>query len=360
MLEALRGTMNLYAPPARNLYQSHSRSSLPARRPPRALTFFFLLIFLFLLFVFPANILAQDTATNAAADEDVIRVRTDLIVVPFSVADKNKRRIRGLTQSDFQVQDNNRSVATQYFAAGTSRVALLFALDTSGSARAYAARQSDAALNLFSRFGKNSGIAVLRFNDKPELTVPFTSDTSNVRAAFDFPTQANRHTAIFDAALAAVRAFDTRAVDLTTRRIVILMSDGLDTASHTNPATVINEAQRLGVSFYIIHFPLFTPRDGTLQPRPPAKGFRELATQTGGNYFRAGNADTALDPRATYDLAPVFRSIEEDLASQYVLGYYATEATRDEGLHRIEVELNNRDRRKFRVRLLRESYVLNH
>lgn len=352
--------MNLYAPPARSLCQSLSRSSLPARRLPHALTFFSLSIFLFLLFIFPKNILAQDTSTNPAADEDVIRVRTDLIVVPFSVADKNKRRIRGLTQSDFQVQDNNHIVATQYFAAGTSRVALLFALDTSGSARDYAARQTNAALNLFSHFGKNSGIAVLRFNDKPELTVPFTSDTSNVRAAFDFPTQLNRHTAIFDAALAAVRAFDTRAIDPTTRRIVILMSDGLDTASRTNPATVINEAQRLGVSFYIIHFPLYTPRDGTLQPRPPSKNFRELATQTGGNYFRAGDADTALDPRATYDLAPVFRSIEEDLASQYVLGYYATEATRDQGIHRIEVELSNRDRRKFRVRLLRESYVLNH
>jgi len=349
--------MTFYATPARSIYQSNSRSSLPPRALPLSLLFFSFLFTLSLLFISPAKTFAQ---TNAPVDEEVIRVRTDLIAVPFSITDKNRRRISNLTQADFQVRDNNRPVKIEYFAAGTTRVAMLFALDASGSARDYAAKQTDAAINLFSRFGMNSSIAVLRFNDKPELAVPFTSDTNSVRDAFNFQTLANRHTAIFDSALAAVRAFDTQhATDAATRRIVILMSDGLDTISATNAATVINEAQAHGVSFYVIHFPLYMPRDGTLQPRPPSKGFRELATQTGGNYFRVGNVETALNPRATYDLTPVFRAIEEDLASQYVLGYYATEATRDKGFHRIEVELNMHDRRKFRVQLLREGYTLN-
>ncbi len=348
--------MTLYATPARSIYQSNFRSSLSPRHLPHVLLFFSFLSILSLLSISPRETFAQ---TNAPIDEEVIRVRTDLIAVPFSITDKNRRRISNLTQADFQVRDNNRPVKIEYFAAGTTRVALLFALDASGSARDYAAKQTDAAINLFSRFGKNSSIAVLRFNDKPELAVPFTSDTNSVRDAFNFQTLANRHTAIFDAALAAVRAFDMSATNAATRRIVILMSDGLDTASTTNVAAVINEAQRHGVSFYVIHFPLYIPRDGTLAPRPPSKGFRELATQTGGNYFRAGNVETALNPRATYDLAPVFHAIEEDLASQYVLGYYATEATRDKGFHRIEVELNMRDRRKFRVQLLREGYTLN-
>ncbi len=341
----------LYAAPFRSVYQGNSS---PRAFPP-ARFIFTCLFFLSLLISLNAQAHAQDKTSD---DEDVVRIRTDLIAVPLLVTDKNRRRVSGLTQSDFQVRDNGHTVKLEYFAVGTTRVALLFALDASGSARDYAAKQSEAAINLFSRFGKKSSIAVLRFNDTHELAVPFTGDAKQARAAFNVQALANHHTAIFDAALAAIRAFDTRRADAATRRIVILMSDGLDTASQTNAASVINEAQARGVSFYVLHFPLYAVRDGTLAPRPATKGFRELAKQTGGVYFRIGNADTALNPRAANDLAPVFRAVEEDLASQYVLGYYATEATHDKGFHRIEVELNERDKRKLRVGLLREGYTV--
>ncbi|MFN2455235.1 MAG: VWA domain-containing protein [Pyrinomonadaceae bacterium] len=335
---------------ARRIHQSNSQlCALSLAR-----LFHALLLFLSLFIAPHTQTFAQDKATD---DEDVIRVRTDLIAVPLLVTDKNGRRISGLTQSDFQVRDNGHAVKPEYFAAGTTHVALIFALDASGSARGYAAKQSAAAINLFSRFGKRSSIAVLRFNDAPQLAVPFTGDANEAREAFVFQALANQHTAIFDAARAAVHAFDARATDAATRRIVILMSDGLDTASRTNAASVINEARERGVSFYVIHFPLYAVRDGTLAPRSPSKGFRELATQTGGNFFRAGNADSALDPRAAIDLTPVFRAIEEDLASQYVLGYYATEAAREKGFHRIEVEAQ-RDKRKLRVGLLRQGYTI--
>ena len=137
------------------------------------------------------------------------------------------------------------------------------------------------------------------------------------------------------------------------------MSDGLDTISSTKYATVIEAARARGVSFYVIHFLLFTPRDGTLAPRPPSKGFRELAEQTGGRYFKIGNAKSALDPHAHYDLAPVFRAIEDDLRGQYVLGFYPTEAARDGQTHSVTVNLTNRSR-KLKVNQLRMSYSLKH
>jgi hypothetical protein len=114
----------------------------------------------------------------------------------------------------------------------------------------------------------------------------------------------------------------------------------------------------LGVSFYVIHLPIFAPRDGRLKARPASSGFRELAEQTGGRSFLAGDAKSSLDPRAEYDLAPVFKSIEEDLQSQYILGYYPGEAARDASFHRIEISLTSRDNRKLRVRSLREGYTL--
>jgi hypothetical protein len=121
---------------------------------------------------------------------------------------------------------------------------------------------------------------------------------------------------------------------------------------------VIREALALNVSIYVIHLPLYAPRDGRIAVRPPAKGFRDLALKTGGRYFLVGDTEAALDPQATFDLAPVFKAIEEDLQGQYVLGYYPDERARNTDTHRIEITLTQHSARKLRVRALREEYNL--
>ncbi|MBA3766296.1 MAG: VWA domain-containing protein, partial [Acidobacteria bacterium] len=239
----------------------------------------------------------------------------------------------------------------------TERVALLFALDSSGSARDTIRHQREAALALFSRFGRGSRVAVLRFADKSDLVVPFTVDSHLPLDGFSLPAMPGRRTAIFDAAAAAVRAFTERGSDTAERRIVILISDGLDTVSTIKAEAVIGEARTLGVSIYVIHLLSFVVSDDRLVPRAAAKGFRELAERTGGAYLKVGDARSALDPRAGYDLSPVFRAIEEDLRGQYVLGYYPGEGARDGRSHRIEITLASRNR-KLHVRSLRESYIL--
>jgi Ca-activated chloride channel homolog len=313
-------------------------------------------LLLLLLAVAPcASVAAQEPAPDDS--DEVVRVRTDLLVVPFFVTDARGRRVGGLTQADFIVRDDGRPVRVEYFAAGTERVALLFALDSSGSARDIITHQRETALALFSRFGRGSRVAVLRFADKSELVVPFTTDSKEPRAGFSLPAMPGRHTAIFDAAAAAVQAFDERPADPAERRIVILISDGLDTVSTAKFQSVIDDARARGVSLYVIHLLAFTAGDGRLVARPAAKGFRELAERTGGAYFKVGDARSALDPRAEYDLTPIFRAVEEDLRAQYVLGYYPGEEARDGRSHRIEITPVS-GKRKLRVRQLRETYNL--
>jgi len=299
---------------------------------------------------------AQDHPSDS--ETDVIRVRTDLVTVPFFVADARGHRISNLARSDFSVRDNGAEVEVSYFAAGTARVAVIFAVDASGSVRDVMAEQRETALALIPQFGHSLRLAIFRFSERPELVVPFTDDVDEARAALHFPAIRNRHTAIFDAALAAINAFDTEGADRTERRIIILLSDGLDTASRTRASEVVNAAQERGVSIYVIHFPLFVPSEGHLVPRAPSKGFRELAEQSGGHYFMVGDARTALDPRAEYDLSPIFRAITEDLQSQYVLGYYAGETARATRYHHIAISLTPGHDRKLRIRTLRESYAL--
>lgn len=300
------------------------------------------------------------TPTPDAADDEVIRIDTDLVTVPFVVTDKGGRRVHGLAREEFLVTDGGRPAEVVYFAAGAERVAMLFLLDASGSTRDLIAAQRDAALALFSRFGPRSRFSVLSFQERPGAPTPFTSDPAAAAAAFRFGAQPGRRTAIFDAALAAVRAFDAAGSERAERRLVVLISDGLDTASTVRPAAVIDAADRRGVSFYVIHTPLYEVRDGRLRPRATAKGFRDLAEKTGGQVFSVEGADATLGARQPADFGPVFQAIEYDLRGQYVVGFYSSGVgdSSPAEQRRVEVGLRTSDARRLRVRALRDAYVL--
>ena len=277
-------------------------------------------------------------AQQPSDDDDVVRVNTDLLLFPIRIRDKKGQAVAGLTEPDLLLKDQDQVTTGLYFSPGADRVAMLFALDQSGSLRQIIAQQQEAALALFSRFSERSSVAVLRFSDTSSLATPFTKDVTAARAAFRFSAAPNQHTAIFDAAAQSLKAFDDLPRIRAERRIVVLISDGLDTRSRTSPDSVIDAANEKRVSFYVIHLPLFEPRDGRLSVRRPAKGFKELAEKTGGKYFLVGDAKSALAPKQN-DLTPIFQAIEEDLKSQYLLGFYIAEAARDNRKHVFSVSM---------------------
>jgi Ca-activated chloride channel family protein len=282
----------------------------------------------------PITVLAQQTGE----DEDVVRVNTDLLLFPVRIRDKKGLAVPRLTEQDLLLKDQDQVTTGIYFSPGADRVALLFALDQSGSLRQIISQQQDAALALFSRFGERSSVAILRFSDTSSLVAPFTNDVGAARAAFRFAAAPNQQTAIFDAAAQALLAFDDLPKVRSERRIVVLISDGLDTRSRTSADSVIDAAWQRRVSFYVIHLPLFEPRDGRLEVRRPSKGFKDLAEKTGGKYFLVGDVKSALMPR-TNDLTPIFQAIEEDLKSQYLLGFYISESSRDNRKHFFSVSM---------------------
>lgn len=319
---------------------------------------------------------AQTKAQQSQDDDEVVRVRTDLIVTPFFVTDRTKRtRVLDLQASDFVVRDNGQAVAPAYFAQGNRQVALTFVLDASGSAQYFIQQQQEAARNLFAQFGAESYVSVVRFTEQPVTVVGFTRDAERIQAAFALPATRNARSAIFDAALYAVRAYDsansanstTRITQTSTaRRILILITDGLDTISRANAGAVVEQARRANVSLYVIYIPLYAVLNGRFAPRPVAKGFREIAKRTGGIFFTADV--TADSPRAqqTINLAPVFQAINSDLASQYLIGHYTPESARTRGFHQVSISVREDDanasrrdeRRRLRVELLRDGYTL--
>jgi Ca-activated chloride channel family protein len=267
-------------------------------------------------------LLGYQAATIFAQQEDdedeVVRVNTELLLFPIRIRDKKGKPVTGLTEADVALKDQDQVVRSLYFSPGADRVALLFALDQSGSLREIISQQQDAALSLFSRFSDRSSIAVLRFSNAPLLIQPFTKDVEAARSAFRFRAGRDQRTAIFDAAAKSLEAFDDLPLVRSERRIVVLISDGLDNSSRTSADSVIDAALKARVSF--------------------SKGFRDLAEKTGGKYFLLGDGNTALAP-GQQDLTPIFQAIEDDLKSQYLLGFYIAESARDNRKHEFSLSL---------------------
>ena len=281
----------------------------------------------------------QSIKAQTPDDEDIVRVSTDLLLFPIRIRDKQGQPVPGLTESDLSLKDPDKVTSGLYFLPGADHVAMLFALDRSGSLKQIIGQQREAALGLFKRFSQRSSIAVLTFAERPTLVTSFQKGTDEAGAAFRFAPAINQHTAIFDAASAALSAFDSLPHNRSERRIVILISDGLDNASSAQAKQIIDTAIEKRISFYVIHLPLFEPREGHLMVRPPAKGFRDLGEKTGGKYFLVGDVKTALASDGRPDLTPVFQAIEDDLRSQYLLGFYMNESSRDGRKHEFSISL---------------------
>ncbi len=280
-------------------------------------------------------------AQEAQTDDDVLRVNTELLIFPIRVRDKNKQPVETLAENELVLVDKDKVTSGLYLRRGVDRVALIFALDQSGSTQQIISQQRDVALGLLNRFGAQSQIAIIRFTSTPRLAVEFGRDISAAHGAFNFPAAENQRTAIFDAADLAVKSFEVLPRVRSERRIVILISDGLDNASQRKANEVIKSAIRERVSFNILHIPLFTPSDGRLIVRPPAGGFRDLAEKTGGKYLLARDARSALAPETNIDLAPMFKAIENDLKSQYLLGFYLSESANDGRRHEFSLAVPN-------------------
>jgi len=301
-------------------------------------------------------LLGQSVSTKQ--DDEVVHVRTDLITVPVRVFDNRRKRIESLSKNDFEILVDGKSVSIDYFAAGAEKLALMFALDQSGSVREIIAKQRKAALDLFRHFGARGEVAVVRFDDHATLAANFTRNSGTAEAAFEFSPSMDKHTAIFDSVASALSFFKERRSDPVERLILIVISDGLDTFSRIGWREATEAAVRSNVSIYSVQIGLFSPVGGRLEIRKPSKGFKELAERSGGGFFVIGDRSTALIPGADVDLGPVFGEIEAELRNQSILGFYPGSGLRDGARHTIEVRLKNRSIKKLHITTGRTEFQL--
>ena len=102
----------------------------------------------------PIPALAQD-------EDEVVRVNTDLLLFPVRIRDKKGQAVTGLSDQDLLLKDQDQATTGIYFSPGADRVALMFALDQSGSLACLLVCRSDRTRTII-RFRRWPGRAPAR------------------------------------------------------------------------------------------------------------------------------------------------------------------------------------------------------
>jgi len=275
--------------------------------------------------------------TILQAQQPTFRAGTELVSLFVTVTDRNQRLVPDLLVEDFEVLDNNRPQEIVFFQSEVQPITVVVMLDTSASMTASLDLLRDAAEQFLIRLLPADNAKVGAFNDRIELTAEFSNDRDELIAAMRDQDFGNG-TRLYDALSMSLDELKS----IEGRRVVLVFSDGEDTASRARLGNVIERARDEEVMVYAIGLEV-NFFDGVRQVRSqPDDGLRRIAEETGGGYFEL---------EETADLAPTFTRVAQELHSQYVIGFVP--ATLDGRVHELEVEV----KRENMTARARRSYV---
>ncbi|HKP14136.1 MAG TPA: VWA domain-containing protein [Blastocatellia bacterium] len=277
------------------------------------------------------------TATGLGQD-DVVKLKADLVTVDATVTDKDGNFIRNLKADDFTIYEDGVAQKLDFFeaseqAALTRPLAVVVAIDTSGSIKPEEIqRQREATENFMRLVRPESVFAVMAFNSEIRVLQDFTSDPRKISGAFQKIGEVTGSSRIFgsiDKAVAMLKRAPRYRQGRRLRRVVIVLTDGYDNVSPPDQADLIRRANDAEVTVFSITLPSYMPGGPSDRRVMTLLDVSRIVPMTGG-------ADFSADTR---DFAPVFKSIAEEIRSGYTLAYYPPEASRRDGrLHQVRVE----------------------
>lgn len=144
-------------------------------------------------------------------------------------------------------------------------------------------------------------MALIVFGSRAYVQAPLTEDLGTIVDLLDRTEvgMAGPHTALGDAIGLAIRTFESSDID---QRLMILLSDGTDTASRMSPVNAAEIADGQGVEIYTIGV---GDPDATGEDRVDLATLQDIAARTDGEYFFASDQDALTHVYARIDeLAP--------------------------------------------------------
>jgi VWFA-related protein len=256
-----------------------------------------------------ASLTPPQTPTFSAKVE---AVRVDVLVT------ENGRPVRGLTHEDFEIRDNGVPQDVTLVSSEQLPLTVVLALDASDSVTGERLKHLQAAASaLIHGLDRKDQVALLTFNQTLHLGSPPTSDVEPVQRAIDRIAPGGS-TALFDATYAAM----VMAESDVGRSLLIVFTDGADTASYLRREAVVDAARRTEVVAY----------GAAVASRRRPKFLKDFVDQTGGSL---------LEIESTGDLPNAFLRILEEFRQRYLLSYSPRNVTKT-GWHRIDVRVKNR------------------
>jgi len=262
--------------------------------------------------------LASVAALGLLAIQPNFATRREAVRVDVLVTDKGQP-VRGLTTADFDVHDNGVPQHVDLVSFEQIPLNVVLAFDTSGSVTTERlGHMRDAGEGVLKGLNPHDQAALLTFSHVVVRRAPLTPDLDAVRAAFAFQSPEG-DTALSDAVYTAMMVGESDA----GRSLVIVFSDGLDTASFLPADAVLDTAKRSDDVVYAV----------TVGQR--IRFLRDLSAFTGGRVYDVEN---------TKDLRATFEKILDEFRHRYLISYSPERVPRG-GWHRLEVRVRNRGAR---------------
>jgi VWFA-related protein len=292
------------------------------------------------------------------AEEDagpVIKVDVDLVNVFFSVRDKKGGYIANLSKDDLEVLEDGKPQEIKFFTRETDlplTIGLL--VDVSGSQGALIEEERSASYKFLAQvLRKKDEAFIISFGVDSELLQDFTNSPGLLRqglAALRLnagvsgmsPTGSplpgsGRGTVLYEAVWLAAK---DKLRSEVGRKALIVITDGNDVGSRVKIEKAIEEAQRSDAIIYSVMFedPRYTSMafGGSSGEGP----MRRMAEETGGRVFRVSRRERLED---------IYNMIQQEMRSQYALGYVATNQAKDGSFRKVEIRSKNKDQ-KVQVR----------
>jgi VWFA-related protein len=318
----------------------------------------------------PAPPAASPTPPKATPEPEaeVIRVETDLVNSLFTATDKDRHFITSLRANDIAIFENDVPQTISLFERETDRpLSLALLIDTSDSQRGVLNEEKNAArafVDSVIRPAKDRA-AILSFTGVPKIEQDPTNDLASLHRGIarvkieisreneqriangDDPLPKEQdpsgYTGIWDAMWTTIEDILSKTPD-GNRRAIVLLSDGDDTSSTIKKQDVIDFAVKSDVAIYSIGF-----RDRDFQEGKLDTGaLRKISDRTGGRAFFPTQPD---------ELQASFAQIDQELRSQYLIGYSPTNKNRDGSYRRTRIEIINPVLRQNKAQLFyRQGY----
>jgi Ca-activated chloride channel family protein len=279
----------------------------------------------------PANATGGNSNKRAEAPEvvrtdTVLRVRSDLVLIPVTVTDRSGKAVSGLEKEHFTLFEDDAQQTITHFDAEDAPASVGIIFDVSDSMGPKLTKAREAVNALLRNGNPNSEFFLVKFSTRADVIVPMTSQSEEIRTAVE-ALHADGSTALLDGVRLGMDEMKRAHYD---RKALIIISDGEDNASHWTVNELKAAVREQDILIYAIGIGDQLVPNASWQQRMGEALLKEIAGQTGGSMFSV---------LALRQLPQVAQQISGQLRHQYMLGYVPDRSALDGTYRKVRLKV---------------------